>query len=163
MPSPLACSLRRATPADETFLSQLYAGTRADELADTGWPDAQQQAFLQSQFAARQASYRAAFPGAVTEIILSGQSPVGAWIVHRASGEIRLVDMALLPAHRRKGIGADLLRRLQSDATASALPIRLHVVKNNPARSLYLRLGFAPAGETPTHLKMEWRSSPDSA
>lgn len=156
MPPPLTWSVRPASPADEGFFSRLYATTRADELAATGWSAAQQDAFLQSQFAARKFAYRNAFPGADTTVIVLGRTPIGALIVHRTAGEIRLVDIALLPSHRRHGIGTEVLRQLQREAEAAALPLRLHVVKGSPAFGLYQRIGFAPVGHTPTHLALEW-------
>lgn len=41
--------LRLATPADEAWQLAIYAGTRADELALTGWPAAQCEAFIRQQ------------------------------------------------------------------------------------------------------------------
>jgi ribosomal protein S18 acetylase RimI-like enzyme len=153
-------ALRPATAADEAFLFRLYASTRAEELAATGWPAAQQEAFLRSQFAARAASYRASFPAAETRVILRGATPAGALIVHRTPEEIRLVDLALLPAHRGAGLGTRLLRALLAEAQASSRPLRLQVLKDNPAARLYARLGFHPTGNNGLHLRMEWLPSP---
>jgi hypothetical protein len=41
----------------------------------------------------------------------------------------------------------------ESDQTQ--LPVKLRVLKVNPARRLYERLGFIHKGETPTHYLME--------
>ena len=43
---------------------------------------------------------------------------------------------------QRKGIGTEVLRRILEEASARALPVRLAVVKFNPSRRLYERLGF---------------------
>ncbi len=40
------------------------------------------------------------------------------------------------------------------DADLRRLPVRLQVIKGNPARNLYERLGFTVTGETDTHLLM---------
>ncbi|HET9155168.1 MAG TPA: GNAT family N-acetyltransferase [Myxococcaceae bacterium] len=43
---------------------------------------------------------------------------------------------------QRKGIGTEVLRRIVEEASRLQLPIRLAVVKFNPSRRLYERLGF---------------------
>lgn len=48
---------------------------------------------------------------------------------------------------QRHGIGAEVLRRLIAEAAAAHLPIKLDVVKINPALRLYQRLGFLITGE----------------
>jgi GNAT superfamily N-acetyltransferase len=44
--------------------------------------------------------------------------------------------------YQRKGIGSEVLRRIIGEASGRGLPVRLAVVKFNPSRSLYERLGF---------------------
>lgn len=152
-------SLRPVTAADASFCFALYASTRAEEMATTGWPAAQCEAFLRQQFSARTEGYRSAFPGAAHSIIVVNRKPVGALIVHRTREEIRLVDIALIAAQRGAGLGSRILRTLIEEAHAAQLPLRLQVLKNNPAQRLYLRLGFSPAGENGLYLKLEWRGS----
>ena len=43
---------------------------------------------------------------------------------------------------QRRGIGTEVLRRIVEEASRLQLPIRLAVVKFNPSRRLYERLGF---------------------
>ncbi|HMV84448.1 MAG TPA: GNAT family N-acetyltransferase [Blastocatellia bacterium] len=149
--------LRAATPEDEAFLYKLYAGTRAEELAAWGWDDAQQQLFLQLQFRGRQAHY-AQYPNPDHRIILDEELPIGRLLVSRLEKEIRLVDIALLPEHRGRGIGAKLIQELLHEAARSGKVVRLHVEKFNRAQQLYGRLGFEIAGDAQTHYLMEWKS-----
>jgi ribosomal protein S18 acetylase RimI-like enzyme len=79
--------------------------------------------------------------------------------VLRAPGEIRVVDLALLPPWRGRGIGGRLLRELLAEAAAAGLPVRVHVERTNPALRLYARLGFAPAAELGPYLRLEWRAT----
>jgi len=152
-----AFTLRPAKSGDAAFLFRLYASTRVEELAGSGWPPAQQEAFLRSQFVARDRDYQANFPRATHTVIVAGRVPVGALIVNRTAVEIHLVDLALLPAHRGAGIGRRLLGDLIEEARAAGRPLRLQVLKINRAAQLYARLGFAPTGENGLYLKMEWR------
>jgi hypothetical protein len=48
-----------------------------------------------------------------------------------------------------------LIRRLCDQADAANLPLELQVLKVNPARRLYERLGLTVIGETDTHYLMQ--------
>jgi GNAT superfamily N-acetyltransferase len=150
----LPISWRSATAADAAFCFSVYASTRTEELALWGWGVAQQEIFLKMQFAAQAASYRAEFPGASHAIVLRGDRPVGTLIANHTAGEIRLVDIALLPEHRGAGLGTGIIRRLQAEARASGRPLRLQVLKTNPAARLYARLGFIPTGGDEMRVEM---------
>jgi ribosomal protein S18 acetylase RimI-like enzyme len=65
------------------------------------------------------------------------------------------MDIALAPSFRGRGIGTSLLRGLMDEADSSARKLSIHVEMNNPARSLYSRLGFGPAGEHGVYILME--------
>ena len=157
-----AFTLRPAKSGDAAFLFRLYASTRVEELAGSGWPPAQQEAFLRSQFVARDRDYQANFPRATHTVIVAGRVPVGALMVSRTAEEIHVVDLALLPAHRGAGIGRRLLGDLIEEARAARRPLRLQVLKTNRAARLYARLGFAPTGENGLYFKMEWRDRSDA-
>jgi ribosomal protein S18 acetylase RimI-like enzyme len=141
------CTLRPVGPDDEPFLRALFLAARPDLAV---LPPA----LVDLQFRAQQASY-ARYADA--SIVQRDDAPVGRLIVHRAPDEIRLVDVALLPAHRGQGLGAALVGALQAEARASGRPLRLHVAADNPALRLYRRLGFAVVAEEPPYLRLEWR------
>ena len=148
--------LQPVSAGDSEFLFQLFAGTRADELAGLDWSAEQKQAFLKMQFNAQSESYRIQFPQAVHYLILRAGTRIGHLIVDR-SDCLRLVDIALLPAYRHAGIGTALLRDLQTQAASSHQPIQLAVDRNNPARRLYERLGFSTIATGTFYLEMEWQ------
>jgi ribosomal protein S18 acetylase RimI-like enzyme len=75
-------------------------------------------------------------------------------LVDRASAGHHLVDIALLPEHRRRGIGAAVLGELIGEAQSSVRPLTLSVARGNPALHLYRRLGFEPTGEDDVHLRL---------
>ena len=89
-------------------------------------------------------------------IVLDGQ-PVGRLYVARWPDEIRIVDIALLPACCNRGLGTTLVRALQAEAAASRKPLRIHVERFNPALRLYERLGFRQIADRGVYLFMEWR------
>lgn len=149
--------LRAAGPQDCEFLLRLYTSTREEEMAAWGWTAAQREAFLQMQFVARERFYDAAYPAAERQIILLREAPAGAMIVFRNSAEIRLVDIALLPEQRNRGTGAKLIGELIREASGAGLPLKLTVLRANPAARLYARLGFERTGEDAMYLHMERR------
>jgi ribosomal protein S18 acetylase RimI-like enzyme len=144
--------LRPAVEQDEDFQLRVYASTRADELALTGWPAPAQEAFARMQFAAQRQQYRLSYPSAVPQIIECDGQPAGRLIVDRSTDEIFLVDIALLPEFRNKGLGSAILRDLQAEGRK----ISLHVIRSSPAADLYQRLGFVFVGEDGFYAEMEW-------
>lgn len=148
--------LRPATPADEPFLLAVYASTRADELAVTGWSDEQKAAFCRMQFEAQHAHYRAHYPGATYDVIEVAGVAVGRLYVVRGPKEILTLDIALLREHRGRGIGTCLLRELQEEARGTGKSLNVHVESFNPARRLYARLGFEEVEDKGVYLLMRW-------
>jgi len=77
--------------------------------------------------------------------------------VEERSDRIVLRTIELASAFQRRGIGTALIRELVERAGRSGVPVQLRVLKCNPARTLYERLGFHAVGETETHLLMQTR------
>jgi ribosomal protein S18 acetylase RimI-like enzyme len=156
MPPP-GVHLRPITPEDSELLCRIYASTRSEELAAVPWTQPQKAAFLRMQFEAQHAHYQQHYADAAFHVVMRGELPVGRIYVHRREGEIRIVDIALLPEQRGTGLGTALLRELQEEARASARLLSIHVERNNPALSLYRRLGFQVAADDGgVYLRMEW-------
>lgn len=149
-------TLRPASPADEPFLYQVYASTRLEELAPLPWDEAQRQAFLTMQFAAQRQHYHTQYAGASFELILHRGEPIGRLYVARWPEEIRLIDIALLPASRGRGIGTALIADVLAEAARARTYVRLHVEPSNRALRLYQRLGFTTVAERGLYLFMEW-------
>ena|SRR5205807_1999109 len=145
------------SPGHQEFLFRLYAGTRQQEFAQLGWPAAQLETFLRMQFNAQQRWYETAYPQAEHQIVVLNGQPIGRLLVKHAPDSILLVDIALLAEHRNVGIGARLLRELIERSEKTSIPIRLQVMKTNPAQHLYERLGFVATGEDELYLQMERR------
>ena len=98
-------TFRPVGPDDDTFLLELYASTRANEMAMVPWTDEQREAFVRMQFAGQQQHYQETYPSATHEIILSNNQPVGRLYVARLEEEIRIVDITVVPVERNRGVG----------------------------------------------------------
>src|ERR1051325_5828489 len=109
-------SLRPSTPNDDAFLARVYASSRAEELAITGWSEEQKADFCRRQFDAQSAYYAANYPEAAFQIVDRNGEAVGRLYVARWEKESRIVDITLLSEFRGSGVGTKLLRDLQDEA-----------------------------------------------
>ena len=160
VPDNTTVTFRPVGPEDGAFLLELYAGTRAEEMAMVPWTDEQREAFVKMQFTAQQDHYREAYPTASREIILDHSRPVGHRYVARLEQEIRIVDITLAPVDRNRGIGTFSLGELLKEAKRSGKVVRIFVENYNPSLRLFERLGFRQAEEHGIHLLMEWSVNP---
>jgi GNAT superfamily N-acetyltransferase len=151
-------SLRLVTEDDGELLRAIYASSREREFAQVPWSDDQKRQFLEAQFGA-QAQYYANYPNTTFSIILCDGQPAGRLYVARWEQEHRLIDIALLPEFRGRGIGTYFMRQLQAEAASVGKPLTLHVEVFNPARQWYERLGFVLVEDKGLHLFYRWISA----
>jgi GNAT superfamily N-acetyltransferase len=152
VPRPAELTLRPITADDEPFLHDVYAATRADELSRVPWTSEQRKAFVRQQFAAQHRYYQEHYAGAAFDVVLADGAPAGRLYVAYWPDEVRVIDVALLPAYRNRGLGTRLLRLVFAEADRRAVPVGVHVERFNPARRLYQRLGFEAAADRGVHL-----------
>ncbi|MBV9196331.1 MAG: GNAT family N-acetyltransferase [Solirubrobacterales bacterium] len=160
MPGPI---LRPVVDGDRELLYRIYASTRTEELAPLPWDESTKDAFLRMQFAAQDRYYRQTYPDATYDVVLARDEPVGRLYVHRGARAILVIDVALLPRHRGRGIGTSLLRRVMCEARAVGKPVHVHVERFNPARRLYERLGFRQVADQGIYLLLERAVQPNTA
>lgn len=149
-------TFRRLTPGDLPFLARVYASTRAEEMAVVPWSDAEKAAFLASQFEAQHAHYQQYYPTSDWLLIEYRGEDIGRLYVERWPTQHRIIDIAFLPEHRGKGLGAALLRDLLDEAAAAGRAVSIHVEKYNPAMRLYRRLGFVTEEDKGVYDLMRW-------
>lgn len=147
------------TEDDISFLRDLYISVRWEELRPTGWSETQKIAFLESQFTAQYQHYSVAYADAAYSIIKQGETPIGRLALFSNARDIRVVDIALLPAWRNLGIGSSLFKSIFDEAHATDKTVSIHVEQFNPAQVLYQRLGFCKCEEHGPYWLMEWHSN----
>ena len=148
---------RPITEADQPLLRQIYASTRAEEMAVVPWSEPEKVAFLNVQFEAQHKYYQEVFPNAQFSILEKNGKPVGRLYIDRRKTEHRLIDIALLPEFRGQGIGGELMGVVLEEAREAGKMVRIHVEQNNPAMRLYKRLGFEKIEDQGVYWLMEWR------
>ncbi len=80
-------------------------------------------------------------------VIEQGAIRVGMLKLLDESSSWRIVQFQLLPEFQRQGFGGAILGAVIEAAGQQRVPIRLSVLKGNPALRLYARLGFKVVGE----------------
>jgi ribosomal protein S18 acetylase RimI-like enzyme len=132
-------------------------------MAGVPWPEALKKQFLDQQFELQHAHFVGHYPDGEF-LLIEGRhgaagrlyrrcAPAGAGAAHDL-----LIDIAILPAWRSRGIGRALLEAMQIDAASRGHGVELHVLVHNPrARRLYERMGFVVADAGSPHVLMRWR------
>ena len=142
---PIPYTLRPTQPEDTAFLFALHRSAMRVYVDRTwGWDDDAQKA--------RFADY---FPAAERKIIVVDGVDVGTLVIERRPGAVFVANIEIVSAFQGRGIGARILTDIISRAQDDGMSIELQVLKVNPARRLYERLGFQVAGETETHYLMQ--------
>ena len=138
-------TLRPATAADAEFLYALNKITLEEYVAQTwgSWDEEFQRAYFDEHFAPNQ-----------SQIICVGEELIGVITRRWEPTCVYLADFRIAPAWQRKGIGTALVLSLLNEARRQNLPVELQVLRVNPARRLYERLGFRTMTETETHYCM---------
>lgn len=87
-------------------------------------------------------------PGVRLLLACLDDEPAGFAMTRSVADEIELLLLATVPAHRRRGVGATLLRAVVAEAQAEGVArMHLEVRAGNEAAQLYLAQGFAKVGE----------------
>jgi GNAT superfamily N-acetyltransferase len=147
-------SLRPIAETDMPFLREVYVGTRQAELEQTDWSDEQKAAFLTMQFDVQHSHYQRHYYDAQFSIIEMEDQDVGRLYRLDQMHDIRIVDIAILPDYRNRGIGSRILNDILENGENKGVPVSIHVELNNPALALYRRLGFKPVHSEGVYLLM---------
>lgn len=142
-------TLRPAIAAD-------FEPCRRTYFAEVGWMNER----LQLNQDEQEAMFRKQWKPSQVCIIQADGEDVG-WLQTVASKSEHMLGQLFVDApHQRKGIGTEVLRGIIDEASRRRLPVRLAVVKINPSRKLYERLGFRVTHED--DLKIYMSRDPDS-
>ncbi|MDX1613821.1 MAG: GNAT family N-acetyltransferase [Candidatus Promineifilaceae bacterium] len=137
-------TLRPAAAADESFAYRVKKEALGPYVEKTwGWDETWQRDY-----------HRRNFNHLEVQIIEVEDEPVGTLMVERGPAAMLLHGIYILPHFQRRGVGSTVIADLLAEAQEARLPLRLQVLKVNPARRLYERLGFRVVGGTDHHFLM---------
>jgi N-acetylglutamate synthase-like GNAT family acetyltransferase len=144
------------SPDDMAFLLKLYTSTRWEEVLQAPWDDEQRCDFLKQQFEAQHSHYQSHYPKAEYLLIQMGEKNIGRLYLDRDATSICLIDIALLPEFKHKGIGTIILKGIIQEAQDTQKKIVIHVENYNPAYQWYLKLGFKQIEDKGVYQYMEY-------
>lgn len=130
-------SSRPATPADTPFLRQLHHRAYRDVVVRQfgSWDEAAQDGWFEKGLAEADFS-----------VVEEQGVAIGAVGLNELPDQLELVELQVLPEWQGRGFGTALLRAELERAQRLDKPLRLRVLLENRARSLYERHGFAIVG-----------------
>ena len=99
---------------------------------------------------------RTRFRPQITALITVAGVDGGGLAREEVDGGIRLSVIMLLPDYQKRGIGSALVRGLMVEAAGRRMAVRLSVLRPNPARQLYERLGFITTAQDAIRHEMRW-------
>jgi ribosomal protein S18 acetylase RimI-like enzyme len=136
--------LRPAAERDAGLIADIYAAGRAEELAATGWSDAQKRAFTDWQSSQQERHYAQHYAAAERLVIERGEA-IGRIYVETGAADVHLLEVTLFERFRRQGIGTHLMNAFLAYVDALGRTSSLYVEAHNPARRMYERMGFVVA------------------
>ena len=153
---------RRAGSEDALLLYELFSTSRAVEFAAMGLTGEQYRPLLEMQYRGRAMTCAAQYPEAEDWIVcMEYGTAVGNYLLAGTSAGPRMIDLAVLPQWRGKGIGTQVLRQAAHRSAAAGEILSLRVMKGNQAMRLYTRVGFQVASEDETSCEMIWQPPPE--
>jgi ribosomal protein S18 acetylase RimI-like enzyme len=138
--------LRPAEKADYPFMLALYLAGAEEHLSKIGRWD-------KNRMVRR---FRDGFKPDQTQIICAADRDIGFIQIVEFLDRLYLRQLHLIEGFRGRKIGSNLIETLFERAAAFGKPVTLEVLHGNPAKRLYLRLGFSVTGEDPDKEHMIW-------
>jgi ribosomal protein S18 acetylase RimI-like enzyme len=130
--NPPTYELRPAQPENLNFIRMLHRMTMRNSVEPIwGWDEAEQAALLEQRYDPR-----------VTSIVIVDKQQIGSVSIVNGDGYVFLNSIMLMPQHQRQGLGTCIIGSIIERARARSRSVRLTVLRTNPARVLYERLGF---------------------
>ena len=141
-------SLIKLIPPDETHKEFSYQVKKAAEgeyiALMFGWDEKIQRGF-----------HAKAWQRQKPDIITYEGKPIGTIATIESEDCVEIGQFFILPDYQNKGIGTHLLKSILDKADLLSKNVKLCFLKNNPAKSLYLRNGFQVVHTDESLLYME--------
>lgn len=143
-----AANLKPGRSSDTQWLFELFRATNRDYIDSTwGWDELlQREAFFTN------------LPGTQFRILEFNGKSVGGYHLANKQDHLWLEMILVDPACQRQGLGTLMMNELKERARAVGLPVRLSVLRANPALHFYTAQGFETVTEDQFSLKMQWQS-----
>ena len=149
----LEIKLRQATLADTKFLWDAFRASMKDYITQTRgeWNEQREEYQLRHQLDLSAA-----------QVICGNNLEVGFIIAPIKDSAREIHTICIVPEHQNRGVGTEVIRSVIAEGGTQKMPLYLSVLKVNPARRLYERLGFEVIEETKHHFRMKFHGAAGS-
>jgi ribosomal protein S18 acetylase RimI-like enzyme len=149
----LEIKLRQATPADTKFLWDAFRASMKDYITQARgeWNEQREEYQLRHQLD---------LPAA--QVICGNNLEVGFIIAPIKDSAREIHTICIVPEHQNRGVGTEVIRSVIAEGGTQKMPLYLSLLKVNPARRLYERLGFEVIEETKHHFRMKFHDAAGS-
>jgi len=134
---------RKAIETDIEYLLWLRRETMEEHLTNSGIVTNEDDQLLRINYLFDQAKI----------VILSNEN-IGLLKLDENENRIEIVQIQIDPKFQKKGIGKQIIEAVIKDAKIKNKEVFLSVLKVNPAKELYLRMGFKIIGEDDSSFMM---------
>lgn len=149
--------LRPEREKDAAFLGALFRTSAGRDLSLLPIDDAMKDVLMRMQFASQAATYRAQFPAARFDVVEQGGVPIGRIVIDAGIAAGCIVDFALVPDRRARGLGTAILAAVLERFAHRRQPVQCQVlVGNEPSLRMCRRVGFRQIGHVPPFLHLKW-------
>jgi ribosomal protein S18 acetylase RimI-like enzyme len=141
--------MRQATADDVNLLWRIFCASMKEYIrqARGEWNEEREEA-----------QFRCQLDLAASRIIRANNLEVGFVMMPTRDGALWIHTICIAPEHQNKGIGTEVMHSVIEEAKERTMALYLSVLKVNPARRLYERLGFRVVEETRHHFRMQFSS-----
>jgi len=147
--------LRPEREQDAAFLAGLFRTIAGRDLALMPIDEAMKDRLIRLQFASQTATYRTQFPAARFDIIEQDGEPIGRLVIDPGTEVGRIVDIALVPQRRARGLGTAIVGAVTQRL---ARRVQCQVLAGNQASlRMFHRAGFRQVDDVPPFLHLEWQ------
>ena len=143
-------SVRKASLDDLPAMMEIgHEGLRPHIEALRGWDSVREEQ-----------GFREHFDPSYIEIIQVGVEDAGYIKLETHSDHVYIDGIYIGRGFRSKGLGTQMLSDRMQDFSDSGLPLRLRVLRTNPAKGLYEHLGFKVIDHSDDAFVLEYRNAP---
>lgn len=138
--------IRSGEQKDEEWLYDLYCKTMKSCIEATwGWNESFQRNGFNENLSPTK-----------WQIICTGTEEVGGFVLNQNRDHLWLKMLIIKPRHQKQGIGRNVMVYIQDIARKKSLPLRLSIIKTNPVKPFYQKLGFKQLSEDDAFYKLVW-------
>lgn len=148
---PSKVELRNAINTERDYLYKVFRASMKEYITQARgeWSEQREETQFQQQLDI-----------SATRVIRVDDSDVGFITAPIRDSIVWIHTICIIPEHQNKGFGTEVIRSVIAQAREQKMPLYLRVLKVNPARQLYERLGFRVTLESTHHYQMQLQDVP---